>query len=186
MRKIPLEGLIFGGWLVLDFSYKDKSGNRYWNCRCLHCGLEKTVHSGQLKNNHGGCNACVRKTERTGTNAKYAILLRYKNNARYSGPNKGINREFSLTEEQFFALTQKRCHYCGIEPSQIMKKQYDSFIYNGIDRKDNTKGYTIENCEPCCKECNLRKGTLSYEQFLDWIERITKAHTMRASAGGTK
>ncbi|MGJ4945153.1 HNH endonuclease signature motif containing protein [Bradyrhizobium sp. HKCCYLS1011] len=48
------------------------------------------------------------------------------------------------------------------------KSQY---VCNGIDRKDNGQGYTIENCVPCCSVCNHAKHTMGYEQFIMWISR---------------
>lgn len=38
--------------------------------------------------------------------------------------------------------------------------------YNGVDRKDNAKGYVTGNCLPCCWPCNYAKGSrYTYEQF---------------------
>jgi 5-methylcytosine-specific restriction endonuclease McrA len=49
-----------------------------------------------------------------------------------------------------------------------MRRTYFTFLYSGIDRKDNEKGYTEENCVPCCKRCNGIKGEwLSYEEMLE-------------------
>ena len=54
-----------------------------------------------------------------------------------------------LTEE-------KKCHYCGAELRG----------YN-LDRKDNTKGYSKENCVVCCGTCNKARGNwFTYEEFL--------------------
>jgi len=74
---------------------------------------------------------------------------------------KKYGREFSLTNEQLRKLYKSPCHYCGIEPKQIFQSQSggESFIYNGLDRLENSKGYTLENVVPCCKPCNLVKYT---------------------------
>lgn len=45
---------------------------------------------------------------------------------------------------------------------------------NGIDRVDNNKGYTLNNCVPCCKTCNQAKHRLSQEYFIEWVEKIYK------------
>ena len=47
------------------------------------------------------------------------------------------------------------------------------FLRNGIDRIDNNKGYTKENCVPCCDICNRIKMDLPYNVF---IEHITKCY----------
>jgi len=175
-----LVGRQFGLWTVIVFSGKNKHGNAMWKCRC-ECGKEASIQGGNLvSGNTRGCLPCHHKSQIKGTSARTQVLNMYKSNA------KTRNREWSLTDEQFFNLSQQPCHYCKAVQSKEMKKPYDTFKYNGIDRKDNSKGYTFENSLPCCHECNMRRGTLSYEKFLDWIERITKAHTMRAAAGGSQ
>jgi hypothetical protein len=60
-------------------------------------------------------------------------------------------------------LVGRPCHYCGFS-----KKPY-----NGIDRVNNTQGYTTENCVPCCSTCNHAKGALSMNDFMEWIQRLT-------------
>lgn len=45
-------------------------------------------------------------------------------------------------------------------------------MYNGLDRLDNTKGYTKDNVAPCCTVCNSAKGTLTVTEFSEWVERI--------------
>lgn len=71
--------------------------------------------------------------------------------------------EFSLTQEQFNSFWQKPCFYCGDLIGSI-----------GLDRKDNRKGYTIDNVLPCCKTCNLMKLNLDYGQFLLHVNKILR------------
>ena len=71
------------------------------------------------------------------------------------------NLSFELEREVFENLLLSKCTYCGLE---------NCF---GIDRKDNSKGYTKENSTPCCKICNLAKRELSIEDFLSWVSRIS-------------
>lgn len=68
--------------------------------------------------------------------------------------NKGLN--WMLTLEEFHKLTSACCFYCGRPPSQKSR----SYVYNGIDRQDNLKGYYAWNCVTCCWECNRIKGSL--------------------------
>jgi hypothetical protein len=44
-----------------------------------------------------------------------------------------------------------------------------NYIYNGVDRVNNSLGYTKDNCKPCCKMCNKMKGTMSLEEFKSFI-----------------
>lgn len=77
-------------------------------------------------------------------------------------------REFALTDTQLKILYKSSCYYCGIEPKQTFRSQSNGepFIYNGIDRVDNTKGYTTDNVVPCCKPCNLVKSTGSVSDLI--------------------
>ncbi len=70
--------------------------------------------------------------------------------------------EFSLTNAQLRILYKGNCHYCGIKPERIRAAcgiTTKPFIYNGIDRKDNSKGYTLDNCVSCCRSCNSTKSS---------------------------
>ena len=49
------------------------------------------------------------------------------------------------------------CHYCGEIPNGKL---------NGIDRQDNSRGYIVENCVPCCPTCNYAKYQMSPEEFI--------------------
>ena len=95
----------------------------------------------------------------------------------HSYPKQAADRgyEWGLLEEQFFHIVTQDCHYCGAPPAQIHKRNktvYGSFIYNGIDRVDNTIGYLPNNVVPCCFTCNKAKSAMSTERFLDWIRRV--------------
>lgn len=73
------------------------------------------------------------------------------------------NLEWKLTIEQFMTFWQKYCFYCGDEIKTI-----------GIDRIDNEKGYSIDNCVPCCIICNRMKRSLSQKEFINHCKKITK------------
>ncbi len=92
----------------------------------------------------------------------------------YISSAKERNKEFALSEEQFYWLVKQNCHYCGSEP--LAKKRnkfgYGDYIYNGIDRVDNNIGYTFDNCVSCCKFCNKAKSTYELNEFIEWIKRV--------------
>lgn len=107
------------------------------------------------------------------------LYLNYKRHAR----NRGY--PFKLTHEQFHELCTTNCFYCDRPPLQNRKyariykrtdgtkRRYeDTFLYNGIDRLDNTKGYFVENCVPCCGDCNKMKMQLSFPEFIKQIRRV--------------
>ncbi len=61
--------------------------------------------------------------------------------------NKGIY--FSLSFEKFSQLRNMSCYYCkGVLPE----------AGGGIDRRDNSEGYTDSNSVSCCEICNKTKN----------------------------
>lgn len=70
---------------------------------------------------------------------------------------------FLLSHERFEGLIKLPCFYCGKQPGNL----------NGVDRKDNSMGYTLENSVSCCKECNRMKGELTIEIFFNQAKNIT-------------
>ena len=99
-------------------------------------------------------------------------------NYRYQADGRGY--EFSLTDEQCRELFSGDCFYCGIGPIQIhrpgRKIGNGKFPYNGIDRVDNTIGYTVDNTVSCCGRCNRGKGKMSLEDFIQMCEWVTNRH----------
>lgn len=84
----------------------------------------------------------------------------YKRNARRK------NRVFELSLEDFDYTTAQPCLYCnGFSSGKT---------FCGIDRLDNTQGYTFFNSVPCCKYCNKMKLDKTHEEFLDHIHKIYK------------
>jgi hypothetical protein len=81
----------------------------------------------------------------------------------YSKNSNKKNTEFSLTFDDFQAITNNKCFYCD---------ESNPRGFQGIDRIDQTVGYIRENCVPCCKMCNYMKGSLHKNVFLERVEHI--------------
>lgn len=173
-------GNTYGRLTVTGFDERREVNGRYryyWACRCS-CGTEKSIEISNLRRGSTvscGCNrrdkASNRKPANTlpeGESSMRALLRLYQDGA------KRRDLSFELTEEEFRTLTSSNCHYCGAEPSNELdiKTCNGSYIYSGIDRKDNTIGYTTENCVPCCKTCNLGKHEMSYEEYIQWLKAM--------------
>ena len=107
------------------------------------------------------------------------------NNYRWHAMQRDI--DFLLSKEEFRALTSKDCVYCGEKPKKSHQTKHNyttkdgnkksvtsngEYKYNGIDRVDNTKSYTIENCVTCCYVCNYMKRTMSVSEFQNHITKI--------------
>jgi len=75
------------------------------------------------------------------------------------------NLAFVLSYEEFLAHWNKPCSYCEASIETI-----------GLDRVDNTKGYSRANVQPCCPECNWMKGEGTQEEFLARCIRVAEKH----------
>jgi hypothetical protein len=159
--KILLNDTIIGNWKII----KD-NGKRKILCVCLLCGCEKEVDRYSLGRSSNSCFRCSAKKFIIGNSAYHRLVRHYKKSA------KERNLEFFIDEKQFVNITKSKCFYCNDDPSNIIKEKYDEYIYNGIDRVNNLKGYTIDNVVACCEICNKMKCTKSQEDFLQWVERV--------------
>ena len=98
---------------------------------------------------------------------------------KYSAKKRGI--KFRLTFVQLKELISQNCHYCDNapvhKPVRTVKNKNISLegrgiVANGIDRKNNKIGYIINNCVPCCPDCNFMKQDMDIGQFLNKIIQI--------------
>lgn len=142
-------------------------GDSGWLCRCV-CGNEVAHAGGELIRGRAKSCGCLKTGPRNGP-AFRSARNRYRVNAR--------SRDLSwcLTDEDFLRLTSQDCHYCGAAPANVA----GTFVYNGIDRMDNDRGYEPENVVPCCPKCNWAKRDMPYDEFLAWIARLASFHFFR-------
>ena len=89
-----------------------------------------------------------------------------------SAKHRGLN--FDLTREDFMRMVVEPCVYCGDSLTNIPKERdnYGSFPHTGIDRVDNSIGYELWNCVPCCATCNRMKRDMTVKEFYDKINAI--------------
>jgi len=139
--------------------------------RCSKCGEVKPLEDfyKNKSRKHGvsslckSCESAYRKQYLEQNREKTsAYQKQYRKQNRLSKYKKGAklrNLEWLLTDEDALELFSEPCAYCG-----------DSG--GGIDRMDNTKGYTPDNCRPCCKTCNFMKLKMGVEEFVEQSVRI--------------
>lgn len=175
-----LVGQRFGQLTVLSLMparYLTPNGKKrkLWRCLC-DCGKESVVQTNNLCMDRTTSCGCLKWGKeavhnRAMSHVKPDTGLRETFRS-YSTSAKKRGYEFALTIEEALALFSSNCHYCGGEPSNIFKKSYIPFVYSGIDRKDNSIGYTRKNCVPCCCVCNLAKMSLGYDEFIEMVRDI--------------
>jgi|SRR5208282_1222868 len=73
----------------------------------------------------------------------------------------------SLTFEEFLEFTKvTTCTYCKGKIVWRPHRENQNTRYN-LDRKDNTRGYAVDNLAVCCWLCNrIRGDLLSYDEML--------------------
>lgn len=183
--SLDLTGQQFGHLSVFE---RAKGKTRvYWHCRC-DCGAETVVQSSHLRNGSVISCGCLGKARRdaalrhgsrrrAGTASPQAAIRKVMREYRQSALTD--EREFMLTEADFTRLLFDPCFYCGSPPSREVRLRSGArHLVGGIDRRDNSKGYTPDNAVPCCRSCNLRKHTKDAQVF---IAGYAPAHLHRAT-----
>lgn len=140
-------------------------------CKC-ECGQERIVSLWDIKS--GKTKTCrfdhPHYLDRSIPAFNQLYKHSYKNRALKSG------LDFELSKDEFRKLTKSNCHYCGSPPigNKLTRtgNRESIYVYNGIDRIDSDKGYTLDNVVPCCSICNHAKNNMSYKDFLEWIKRL--------------
>lgn len=188
-RSIDLTGRVMNAWTVIERAPSIKytgSTTAMWLCKCI-CGKIKTVSTRALVTAASGSCGCVRikllqsrhrKDPKVQAFKHYCDV--YKRNARLR------NHSFELTDSDIKRISGQNCTYCGAEPVEKLwtkarrcdRDKYPDH-YNqctvtatGIDRLDNTQGYTLENSVPCCNICNGAKSDMTHDEWIAWLRRI--------------
>lgn len=175
-KRVELKGRRFGKLVVQYQDGRDKHGNAQWFCKC-DCGKTKTVLGANLRQRRRTgkypTTSCSCDQYRLRVKPHKYVMFDYLASA------KSKHIPFKLTEDAFAKLVTSPCNYCGrpperqLSPSRMRKNSiHAAFRWNGIDRIDSDKGYTEDNCVPCCQPCNEMKSDKSRDEFLSQIKTI--------------
>lgn len=184
---IDMMGKKFNKLLVIK-QIKDNDGIRYI-CQCDCGNITKEIDGYKIRSGHTKSCGCILKEMST----DLANHMRKSIEHKFKDPIIGTAKKVffrrykeigdTITFEDFYDMSQKDCYYCGSKPnnkqncyintkSTQLRKDNGNFIYNGLDRVDNTKPHTLENCVPCCKTCNYAKRERTVEEFENWIDKV--------------
>lgn len=133
--------------------------NGYWRCVC-DCGAVREVRASSLFSHKA--RSCGSSKHRRGTLGPTQLRVRLWY-AKAEARKRGL--EWSLSDEQFVQLSCCPCSYCGRGGCNATSLR-DIVEAGGIDRFDNSLGYTPENSVPCCTACNQAKNDMTAEQFI--------------------
>ena len=145
----------------------------HWSCEC-ECGNSVNASGAHLKNGDVQSCGCYRLSQ-----LRQAICVPNAIRARsyvVSGYKKGAKERglvWSLTNDEAITVAEKPCHYCKIPPQrrECVSKKVEVEL-NGLDRKNSTVGYTLDNVVPCCSICNRAKSDMPYEEFIAYLSRF--------------
>lgn len=158
MRKIDLTGKKFGQWTVVKLSKRPSTPSLskplYWECQCS-CGNIRIIPSHNLR--CGRTKSCGHEKELLDYQAAYNRFVK-------SCEKREIDS--SLEFSDFLEFTQiVKCHYCFKEIRWVKHGSRSSY---NLDRKDNSMGYSKQNCVVCCGRCNFGKGDrYTYEEWFE-------------------
>lgn len=179
-RKLSIKvGETFGSLTVIGEAYIKGKKGYYSKVRCT-CLKEFDAHHTRLRTGKAFCciNCSMKRREENRLNGTSQLEQAYNHNIRLRSKKNNIS--YDLTIKEFSEITSKNCYYCNVKPkiySLSKRRKYrnnEPLSVNGIDRVDNTKGYTKSNCVPCCESCNKMKTDSTLEEFLNKIKIIYK------------
>lgn len=173
MKKMDLTNKRFGRLIALTEKEERSGGHILWHCLC-DCG--KTVDVVGTNLIHGHTKSCGCLSVENARNLfkgpeKVASMASLYRTYRISARKR--NLVFSIDKDNFYSLVIKPCHYCGAQPTQVVNyKNNGDFLYNGLDRLNSSRGYTLDNVVTCCKTCNYAKRSMTVDEFSSWINRV--------------
>lgn len=154
--------------------------------RC-ECGTEKETQIGNLTSGRSTqCKSCANRSRRSKGQRADDLVNRFQCYKAYERAAIRRGFSFNLTAEEFYKITAGDCEYCCAPPSNVFNLKYKGtqesrggtpFIYNGIDRSDSSLGYSLDNCVPSCRRCNLAKNDMTVAEFREWLKAAYK-HTI--------
>lgn len=163
-RRFYKKGDMFGKLTLLkDKLPKPIPEKQRFDVKC-ECGVVKNVSYSclieSIKRNKCTCSS-VDAIGHNFSEKRYALHY-----AEWKRDSRKLFQDLSYSE--FERLITSPCVYCG----SLGSERHTGLIINGIDRRDNDKGYTVSNSVSCCWKCNKMKGSMNVSDFKTHILKI--------------
>ena len=176
---IDLAGKRFGKLLVIkQLKERGNRGQIRWECIC-DCGNKHVTSGESIRSGKSKSCGCNRLTPPNKEKDRELAVWKQLYNSTIIKRSKKSGSVSDILFDDFLKISKQKCHYCGLQSSNIStdirsgKKISDTIIkYNGIDRKDSSKGYLKDNSVACCKYCNTAKNTMTQKEFMQFIKRV--------------
>ena len=167
-RIKDLSGISFGNLTAINIINDDYNKRTKWKCVCK-CGATTIVVAHDLISGHTKSCGCAL----------------FSKNPLEASIRKVFSAEYSdgdLSYNDFFFYSQQNCFYCGCTPANLHKYAWEGrpnhhgsngdFVYNGLDRVNNTLPHDKNNVVTCCCQCNAAKSDMNYHDFINHIIKI--------------
>lgn len=158
--KVDLTGKRFGRLTVLEFVPNGKNGNSYWKCRC-DCGNEPIINGGLLKLGHTKSCGCLNREEKTKRIIKQSTTHNSSRTRLYNIWKKMKQRCYNSNHTYYRDYGGRGILMCDEWKNDFVAFR-DWAMENGyadeltIDRIDNNKGYSSDNCRWVDKKSQQR------------------------------
>lgn len=169
--------------------YLLKYNNGKWQCSC-ECGNIIKVKTNSITSGNTKSCGCLKEEISRGKVDKL-IAGRRQFEPKISSARRRWqsycfeDKNCDISFEDFYKISQMNCYYCGVAPSITFNyfkanstyaskaaKETGDFVYNGLDRIDNSKDHTLDNVVPCCYICNRGKNKKLVNDFYLWINKL--------------
>lgn len=169
-----LQGLSFGNLIAVKPTTKRSGTGIVWECLCT-CqrpACARIVYVCGSKLTNGTSTSCkLQQFDKT----IHPAIRTYYVNVRTRAVIR--NYIFPLSLIDFHSIIKLPCNYCNsnTDIKQIHNGgKHWRLRANGIDRLDNSVGYLLENCVPCCGWCNRAKDILSQQEYIDHCKKVAE------------
>lgn len=173
-------GNVYGRLIVVASAISYVYGRSHrarWECVC-ECGNKSTYSGTHLRTGRRTqCVPCAYKARPQSALRLDPYTRMYNLAVVGRCKKKGIENNLSVID--YIELAKQNCYYC--DQTAPLKNAWRGVPIhvktlpvkaNGIDRVDSCKGYSKENCVPCCYKCNTMKARLSVKDFIEHIKQI--------------
>jgi len=191
-EAIDLTGKRFSRLLVISKA-PTKHKRAYWNCVC-DCGKTCIAMGKYLRQHKKQSCGCLHR-ENIISNIEKMRVSPHRNqppgeaafNLLYISYHASASKKslvFELTKDDFRDIIKQDCFYCGSAPIRYYRDKLPNggYLCNGVDRRNNQIGYTLENCVPCCHKCNWMKNKYSEQEFISHCRIIVDFQNRKRQA----